>query len=142
MSEKSYKKSTVSKILLNDTMLFSFAILNLMSDSGYWFGSDPKFLILMTLDFLKSWRTRAEKRADILPFEKMMKPYHLSVAEWFCLGVVAYQNLIGKHGYSFEVWQNGSLIRKFIVHPDLNAVYRFERDGNSVMIYNIDGTKG
>lgn len=48
------------------------------------------------LDFLKSWRTRAEKRADILPFEKMMKPYHLSVAEWFCLGVVAYQNLIGK----------------------------------------------
>ena len=53
-----------------------------------------------------------------------------------------YQNLIGKHGYAFEVWQNGSLIRTFIVHPDLNAVYRFERDGHSVMIYNIDGTKG
>ena len=48
------------------------------------------------MEFLKSWRNRAEQGAKVLPFEKMMKPYHLSLAEWFCVGVVGYHNLIGK----------------------------------------------
>lgn len=48
------------------------------------------------VDFLKSWRRRAEQGASVLPFEKMMQPYHLSAAEWFCVGVVAYHNLIEK----------------------------------------------
>ena len=37
---------------------------------------------------------------------------------------------------------NYDKLRTFIVNRDLSAVYRFESDGNGVMIYNIDGTKG
>ena len=50
----------------------------------------------LVIEFLKSWRHRAQKGIKKLPFEKMMKPYKLSQAEWYCLGVVAYQNLVGR----------------------------------------------
>ena len=40
------------------------------------------------------------------------------------------------------MFQNGSLIRTFIVTQDLSKVYRFESNGSSVMIYNTDGSKG
>ena len=58
-----------------------------------------------------------------------------------------YDKLIGDYsfddfGYTIKVFKNGMLLRTFIVTRDLNAVYRFESDGNGVMIYNIDGSKG
>ena len=58
-----------------------------------------------------------------------------------------YDKLIGDYGfgdfgYAIKVFKNGVLLRTFIVNRDLSAVYRFESDGNGVMIYNIDGTKG
>ena len=49
---------------------------------------------------------------------------------------------LGDFGYVIKVFKNGLLLRTFIVTRDLSAVYRFESDGNGVMIYNIDGSKG
>ena len=49
---------------------------------------------------------------------------------------------VGDFGYAIKVFKNGVLLRTFIVTRDLSAVYRFEGDGNGVMIYNIDGSKG
>ena len=58
-----------------------------------------------------------------------------------------YDKLIGDYSfddfaYTIKVFKNGMLLRTFIVTHDLSAVYRFESDGNGVMIYNIDGSKG
>lgn len=53
-----------------------------------------------------------------------------------------YDKLIGDFGFAIKVFKNGTLLRTFIVTRDLSAVYRFESDGNGVMIYNIDGSKG
>ena len=53
-----------------------------------------------------------------------------------------YQNQIGKYGFAVKVFQNGSFIRTFIIPQDLSAVYRFESNGNNVMIYNINGSRG
>ena len=49
---------------------------------------------------------------------------------------------LGDFGFAIKVFKNGMLLRTFIVTHDLSAVYRFESDGNGVMIYNIDGSKG
>ena len=49
---------------------------------------------------------------------------------------------LGDFCYAIKVFKNGMLLRTFIVTHDLSAVYRFESDGNGVMIYNIDGSKG
>ncbi|MBO5993761.1 MAG: hypothetical protein J6P76_06525 [Acidaminococcaceae bacterium] len=49
---------------------------------------------------------------------------------------------IGDFGFTVKVFKNGLLLRTFIVTRDLSAVYRFESNGNGVMIYNIDGSKG
>lgn len=84
-NEKSTKKEIPQTPLTVDTYVDEFIEI-----------ASQKMSKTAILDFLKSWRSRAEQKADVLPFEKMMKPYHLSTAEWFCLGVVAYQNLIGK----------------------------------------------
>ena len=53
-----------------------------------------------------------------------------------------YDKLVGDFGFAIKVFKNGTLLRTFIVTRDLSAVYRFESDGNGVMIYNIDGSKG
>ena len=53
-----------------------------------------------------------------------------------------YKYIIKNYGFAVKVFQNGTLLRTFIVPKDLSAVYRFDRDGGDVMIYNIDGSKG
>ncbi len=49
---------------------------------------------------------------------------------------------VGDFGYAIKVFKNGVLLRTFIVTRNLSAVYRFESNGNGVMIYNTDGSKG
>lgn len=53
-----------------------------------------------------------------------------------------YKYIIGNYGFAVKVYQNGTLLRTFMVPKDLSAVYRFDSDGGDVMIYNIDGSKG
>ena len=53
-----------------------------------------------------------------------------------------YKYIIGNYGFAVKVFQNGKLLRTFMVPKDLSAVYRFDSDGGDVMIYNIDGSKG
>jgi hypothetical protein len=53
-----------------------------------------------------------------------------------------YKYIIKNYGFAVKVFQNGTLLRTFIVPKDLSAVYRFESGGGDVMIYNIDGSKG
>ena len=53
-----------------------------------------------------------------------------------------YKYIINNYGFAVKVFQNGTLLRTFIVPKDLSAVYRFGSDGSDVMIYNIDGSKG
>ena len=53
-----------------------------------------------------------------------------------------YKYIINNYGFAIKVFQNGTLLRTFIVPKDLSAVYRFGSDGSDVMIYNIDGSKG
>ena len=53
-----------------------------------------------------------------------------------------YKYIIKNYGFAVKVYQNGTLLRTFMVPKDLSAVYRFDSDGGDVMIYNIDGSKG
>ncbi|MBP5737245.1 MAG: hypothetical protein J6W55_07350 [Acidaminococcaceae bacterium] len=53
-----------------------------------------------------------------------------------------YKYIIKNYGFAVKVFQNGKLLRTFMVPKDLSAVYRFDSDGGDVMIYNIDGSKG
>ncbi|MBQ3366209.1 MAG: hypothetical protein IJG43_05940 [Acidaminococcaceae bacterium] len=53
-----------------------------------------------------------------------------------------YKYIIKNYGFAVKVFQNGTLLRTFMVPKDLSAVYRFDSDGGDVMIYNIDGSKG
>jgi hypothetical protein len=53
-----------------------------------------------------------------------------------------YKYIIKNYGFAIKVFQNGKLLRTFMVPKDLSAVYRFDSDGDDVMIYNIDGSKG
>ena len=78
-----------------------------------------------------------ETKTDFFDKNLQIKPQAIIGSE-----AVPYKNLIGDSGFAVKVFQNGALIRTFIVPRDLSAVYRFESNGNSVMIYNIDGSKG
>ena len=76
-----------------------------------------------------------------------MKDTVFRVGHIGCLTEADYDKLIGDFdlgdfGFAIKVFKNGMLLRTFIVTHDLSAVYRFESDGNGVMIYNIDGSKG
>ena len=53
-----------------------------------------------------------------------------------------YKYIIKNYGFAVRVYQNGTLLRTFMMPKDLSAVYRFDSDGGDVMIYNIDGSKG
>ena len=53
-----------------------------------------------------------------------------------------YRYIIKNYGFAVKVFQNGTLLRTFVVPKDLSAVYRFDSDGGDNMIYNIDGSKG
>lgn len=53
-----------------------------------------------------------------------------------------YQYIIGNCGFAVKVFRNGTLFRTFVLPKDLNAVYRFDKNGDDIMIYNIDGSKG
>ena len=53
-----------------------------------------------------------------------------------------YQYIIGNYGFAVKVFRNGMLLRTFVLPKDLNAVYRFDRNGGDIMIYDIDGSKG
>ena len=53
-----------------------------------------------------------------------------------------YHSLIGDYGFSVKMFQNGTLVRTFILPQGLTSVYRFDANGNNVMIYNIDGSRG
>ena len=78
-----------------------------------------------------------ETKTDFFDKNLQIKPQAIIGSE-----AAPYKNLIGDSGFAVKVFQNGALIRTFIVPRDLSAVYRFESNGNSVMIYNIDGSKG
>lgn len=80
---------------------------------------------------------RSETKTDFFDKSLQIKASGLIEKE-----AAKYQNLIGEYGYAVKVFQNGSLIRTFIVTQDLSKVYRFESNGSSVMIYNTDGSKG
>ena len=80
---------------------------------------------------------RSETKTDFFDKSLQIKASGLIEKE-----AAKYQNLIGDYGYAVKVFQNGSLIRTFIVTRDLSKVYRFESNGSSVMIYNTDGSKG
>ena len=80
---------------------------------------------------------RNETKTDFFDKNLQIKPQVITGNE-----AAPYKNLIGDSGFAVKVFQNGALIRTFIVPQDLSAVYRFESNGNSVMIYNIDGSKG
>jgi hypothetical protein len=80
---------------------------------------------------------RDETKTDFFDKNLQIKPQAITGSE-----AAPYNNLIGDSGFAVKVFQNGELIRTFIVPQDLSAVYRFESNGNSVMIYNIDGSKG
>ena len=79
--------------------------------------------------------TQRETKTDF--FDKNLQIKAESITEREAAG---YRDLVGEHGFAIRVFQNGSLLRSFVVPHDLNAVYRFESDGSSVMIYNIDGS--
>ena len=53
-----------------------------------------------------------------------------------------YQYIIGNYGFAVKVFRNGTLFRTFVLPKDLNAVYRFDKNGDDIMIYNINGSKG
>ena len=83
-----------------------------------------------------------ETKTDFFDKTLQIKPAPITGTE-----AANYDKLIGDYGfgdfgYAIKVFKNGVLLRTFIVNRDLSAVYRFESDGNGVMIYNIDGTKG
>jgi hypothetical protein len=78
-----------------------------------------------------------ETKTDFFDKKLQIKPVTVSGSE-----AAKYNHLIGNSGFAVKVFQNGSLIRTFIVPRDLSAVYRFESNGDNVMIYNIDGSKG
>ena len=80
---------------------------------------------------------RSETKTDFFDKNQQIKTQAIIGSE-----AAPYKNLIGDSGFAVKVFQNGALIRTFIVPRDLSAVYRFESNGNSVMIYNIDGSKG
>ena len=79
----------------------------------------------------------SETKTDFFDKNLQIKPQAIIGSE-----AAPYKNLIGDSGFAVKVFQNGALIRTFIVPRNLSAVYRFESAGNSVMIYNIDGSKG
>lgn len=80
---------------------------------------------------------RSETKTDFFDSALQIVPEPITGTE-----AANYANLIGDFGFAIKVFKNGNLIRTFIVPRDLRAVYRFESDGNGVMIYNIDGSKG
>jgi hypothetical protein len=80
---------------------------------------------------------QSETKTDFFDKNLQIKPQAITGSE-----AAFYKNLIGDSGFAVKVFRNGAPIRTFIVPQDLSAVYRFESDGNGVMIYNIDGTKG
>lgn len=53
-----------------------------------------------------------------------------------------YQYIIGNYGFAVKVFRHGTLLRTFVLPKDLSAVYRFDRNGGDIMIYNIDASKG
>ena len=80
---------------------------------------------------------QSETKTDFFDKNLQIKPQAITGSE-----AAPYKNLIGDSGFAVKVYQNGAPIRTFIVPQDLSAVYRFDSNGNSVMIYNIDGSKG
>ena len=80
---------------------------------------------------------QSETKTDFFDKNLQIKPQAITGSE-----AAPYKNLIGDSGFAVKVFQNGAPIRTFIVPQDLSAVYRFDSNGNSVMIYNIDGSKG
>lgn len=80
---------------------------------------------------------QSETKTDFFDKNLQIKPQAIIGSE-----AAPYKNLIGDSGFAVKVFQNGAPIRTFIVLQDLSAVYRFDSNGNSVMIYNIDGSKG
>ena len=80
---------------------------------------------------------QSETKTDFFNKNLQIKPQAIIGSE-----ATPYKNLIGDSGFAVKVFQNGALIRTFIVPRNLSAVYRFDSNGNSVMIYNIDGSKG
>lgn len=97
-----------------------------------------EYSVYAMLEFLP----RNETKTDFFDKTLQIKPAPITGTE-----AANYDKLIGDYGfgdfgYAIKVFKNGVLLRTFIVNRDLSAVYRFESDGNGVMIYNIDGTKG
>ena len=80
---------------------------------------------------------QSETKTDFFDKNLQIKPQAITGSE-----AAPYKNLIGDSGFAVKVFRNGAPIRTFIVPQDLSAVYRFDSNGNSVMIYNIDGSKG
>ena len=80
---------------------------------------------------------QSETKTDFFDKALQIRPETVSGSK-----AAPYRELIGDFGFAVNVFQNGALIRSFIVPWDLSAVYRFESDGSNVMIYNIDGSKG
>ena len=80
---------------------------------------------------------QSETKTDFFNKNLQIKPQAIIGSE-----AAPYKNLIGDSGFAVKVFRNGALIRTFIVPRNLSAVYRFDSNGNSVMIYNIDGSKG
>ena len=80
---------------------------------------------------------QSETGTDFFDKSLQIRPEAISGTE-----AVPYKGFIGDSGFAVKVFQNGALIRTFIVPRNLSAVYRFESDGSNVMIYNIDGSKG
>jgi len=92
-----------------------------------------EYSVYAMLEFLP----RNETKTDFFDKNLQIKPQAITGSE-----AAPYKNLIGDSGFAVKVFRNGAPIRTFIVPQDLSAVYRFDSNGNSVMIYNIDGSKG
>ena len=92
-----------------------------------------EYSVYAMLEFLP----RNETKTDFFDKTLQIKPEALTGSN-----AAPYRHWIGDCGYAVKVYQNGSLLRTFIVPKDLSAVYRFDSNGNNVMIYNIDGSKG
>ncbi|MBQ9636227.1 MAG: hypothetical protein IJV12_08495 [Acidaminococcaceae bacterium] len=78
-----------------------------------------------------------ETKTDFFDKSLQIKPEALTGSN-----AAQYKHLIGDFGYAVKVFQSGTLLRTFILPKDLTAVYRFDSNGNNVMIYNVDGSKG